>query len=551
MGISDRPIVTVTGSDRPTGPDLLGSPVAPERQRDWRAVLVAVTGVTAVGIAGTGIALAVGLSGGGPQPEDVLPGDVFAMVKVDLDPSGDQKIAAYRLAERFPDLGVDADRELADDLLRRLFAESDDVDYDRQVQPWIGARAAVAGMPDADDDGHPEALVALAYDDRAAAERELPGLMQAAGDGEPAFFAFSDRASYVLLAQSQAAADAAADPAAVLADASSFAADVDVLDGDQVAVAWVDVGAAWRSVDAKTQELAAASYGGELDPSGRMVMGLHLENDAVELAGRGFGLDFGNDALTAYALGAEGGDGLVRELPEGAAAAMSVAGLDAQVQALVELFATAGLGAGGGEEAISAIEEQFGIAVPEDVAILLGAETAAAVYDVDGQPQFGVRNRVDDPDRSLAVAQRLLAAASQLGASAGGYTYEQCVQEYVGVPAGGATPEELCTGLPAEAAAPPDVAALGALAPVDGGIAYASTPALLDRMTTQGGLGDSAAFRRAVPDGQDAASVVFVDLPALLPLLGLQRDELSALESFGATTSGGPDGGFRLRLTVR
>ena len=551
MSTSDRPEVTVHDPAAPRlAMDVLGSPVPTDRRRDWRPLLAAAVGVVGVGVAGTGIALAFALSGGGAQPEDVLPADVFALAKVDLDPAAGQKVAAYELAKRFPDLEVEGARSLKDDLLRRLFADSE-VDYDEQVRPWIGSRAAVAGAPDADADGTPEILVAVAYDDRGAAERLLPELVEGAADGEPAFFAFSEREPYVLLAMSQKAADAAAGTSKVLADADGYRKDVAALDGDQVALAWADVGALWAAVPQEAQSAVTEVYGDALRPVGRTVLGVHLESDAVEMSGRVFGMDLGDSALTAYALGAESGSGLVQELPAGAVAAMSIAGFGEQMESAFEVFASAGLGAGAPD--VGELGEQFGISIPDDVVLLLGEETAAGVYAMDGESEVAVRTRGQDPAGALAVAQRLMKTFSEQTALVSGgeddFSYEKCLEivppEQV---------EAVCSDLPpadlGEQPAP-SPADLGEVAQLKDGIAYSTRRELLDRVAKSGGLGDSALFRRVVPQADGAASVMFADLQAAFALFDEKPEGLDALEAFGGTSTGGPDGRFSLRLTVR
>lgn len=547
MTTPDRPIVTVTGGGPPL--DFLGSPEPAERRRSWQQVLATAIGVVGVGVAGTGIALAIALSGGGPQPEDVLPDDVFGLVKVDFDPAGGQKVAAYELAKRFPELEVDSAQSLKDDLLRRLLEDSG-VDYDEHVRPWVGSRAAVAALPDADGDGSPEPLLALAYDDRAAAERLLPELLAEAPDDEVTAFAFSDKASYVLLGSSQEIVDRAAATDRVLADVPAYRDAVDALDGEQVAVAWADVGAFWTSVPDEAKEGVGGFYGEDFAPTGRFVAGVHLESDAAEVTGRGFDLDFGDDALNAYALGSGTTTGLVEELPAGAVAAGSVAGLGAQVEAVLELVVAAGLPPGG--EGTAELEEQLGIDLPEELTLLLGEDTAFGVYDLDGQPGVGVRTRGEDPERALDVAQRLLDRAAEQAVVFGGseFSFEQCVE---GIPAdAGVDPEEICAGFPVEAEpSAPEPRDLGAVEAMDDGVAYATSRELLDRVTSSGGLGDSDVFRRAVPETDGAATVLFADLGALLELFGAEQEGLDALDAVGMTSESGADGVFRLRLTVR
>ena len=544
-----RPPVTIQhGPGGMDSADLLGGPVPAERRpRSWRGALTAAIGVSATAVAGTGIALAVALSGGGPQPEDVLPGDTFALVKVDLDPAGEQKIAAYELARRFPDMKVGDARNLPDDLLRRLLAGNDDIDFDKQVEPWIGARAAVAGVPDTDGDGDPELLVALAYDDRKAAERLLPELVATPLNGQDVFFAFSEQAEYVLFAESQQAADTAAQPKQLLADAPGFQRDVAQLQGEQVALAWADLGALWKHLPEQAREAATTAYGAEFSMTGRGVTGVHLSEDAVQVSGRTFGVDLGNDALTNYALGADSGGGLAGDLPADAVAAVSVAGLGRQVQDLFELVASSALG-GAQPADLDTIGEQFGLKIPEDLAVLLGDETALGIYKGAEGPEFGVRTRSADPARGLQVAERLMSSLSQQSTSLGGQlTFEQCAAEV-----GPTEAAELCEGLPpASAPAPIDPPDLGQVAALPDGLAYGSTREVLDKVTGSGGLGQTERFRQVVPGADQAATAIFVDLQAALAMFDGSRPGLEALDALGVSSRGGPDGRFEVRLTLR
>ncbi len=58
----------------------------------------------AVLLGGAAWALVAVLGGGGPQPAEALPASTAAYFRIDLDPSAGQKIAALRLADRFPAL---------------------------------------------------------------------------------------------------------------------------------------------------------------------------------------------------------------------------------------------------------------------------------------------------------------------------------------------------------------------------------------------------------------------------------------------------------------
>ncbi|WP_459981969.1 DUF3352 domain-containing protein [Nocardioides sp. AN3] len=87
----------------------------------------------------------------GSQPAEALPDTTIGYVSIDLDPSGAQKIAALKLARKFPALkdkvGLNAD----DDIRKTIFDEiaggsGCKLDFDKDVAPWLGSRAAVAAV---------------------------------------------------------------------------------------------------------------------------------------------------------------------------------------------------------------------------------------------------------------------------------------------------------------------------------------------------------------------------------------------------------------------
>ena len=108
-------------------------------------------------------------------------------------------------------------------------------------------------------------------------------------------------------------------------------------------------------------------------------------------------------------------------------------------------------------------------------------------------------------------------------------------------------------------------AVLGLLADLDApvvvdetpdGVVVASDEAWLEALSAGGNLGDSAAFRAAVPDADNAGMVVYVDVNAMVEAAG---DEFSAedlkvagpLAAIGFTvTSQDGQGTFRLRVTT-
>ena len=113
--------------------------------------MIAAVAVAVVAVLGGGAYAAYAfLSGGGPQPADVLPASTVAVVSVDLDPSAGQKIAAIKSIRRFPalkkSLGLHPDDDLRKFIFDKLVHEADcpDLDFGQDVKPWLGKRAAFA-----------------------------------------------------------------------------------------------------------------------------------------------------------------------------------------------------------------------------------------------------------------------------------------------------------------------------------------------------------------------------------------------------------------------
>lgn len=461
--------------------------------------MAALVGVGALAVAGTAVAAASFLGGGGAQPEDVLPADAIAVLKVDLDPAAGQKLAVYRLAQRFPTLAEkvrDQDR-VKDQLLSALFEDVEELDYERDVAPWIGDRVAIAAVPGSEE---PQPLAAVAYDDRAAAEDALERL---AADQDELAYAFSENADYVLLGSTQGTVDAAARTERVLADVDEWKDGGDALEGDQIVTAWADLGAFWASLPAEAREQAEEIYGLTADfaVDGLAVAGLSAADDHVELVGRA--LDVQSPLAEDSVIGAgEGGD-LVQGLPADTVAALSVTGLGA---GLVQVF-----DAVYGEDdpmGLVATAQEAGLTLPDDLRPLLGEETVGALL---GEEDFGLRVRSEDPDASYDVLTRV---ASLVGLDE------------------------------------------STLRKLDDGFAAGSTPEALQGMTGDGGLGETAAFRDAAPDAKGAGYVVYVDIARLWEMFGDPEDEIAEdveqLQSVGVTgSSDGRDSTVRARLTVR
>lgn len=159
----------------------------PEPKRRGKLIpLIAALAVLIVG--GGGGAFAYSRLNGGDQPSAVLPGTAVAYARVDLNPSAGQRVAALRFLMKFPSvrdkIGLTSDN---DDLRQKLFElfkknAGDDlaeVDFDRDVKPWLGDRLAVAAVPSADA-GKPDPVIAVQVKDEDKARAGLEKLFASA-----------------------------------------------------------------------------------------------------------------------------------------------------------------------------------------------------------------------------------------------------------------------------------------------------------------------------------------------------------------------------------
>lgn len=477
-------------------PDLLGDvlPARAPRRRAGTAAIAAI-GVSAALVMGTGAFAAASLSGGGPQPEDVLPAGAIAFAKLDLDPSAEQKQRVYGLTRRFPSAAeeIRSADSLREDLLR-VALEDSGLDYDDDVAPWAGDRVGVVALPAGEDE--PDVLAAVAHTDAAAAREALT---RAAEDEDLAFVVLDD---YALIGDDQAVVDAAARADEHLADDEGFREAVDALDGDQVALAWADIARVWDALPEEVRDQAVTQEG--LDPSGHVVVGVHALDDAVEVVGRT--LDVSSGLADEPTVSAEKGSGLAGRMPAKAVATLSLAGLGVAVEQGYDAFLE---GLADLAPDLEAQAEELGLDLPEDLTTVLGDEAAVAAWGDRDAPEVLVRTRAGDPDAARDVIADVLEATGT----------GQDVDEVVRV--------------------------------LDDGLA-AGTPAALDALDGAV-LGDREEFTAAVPDAEDAAFVLWVSVRDVLDAAEVDEPDAEALQAVGVTVSG--DGGndlrFRLRVTLR
>jgi hypothetical protein len=480
-------------------------PVPPKRGRG-KAIAIGATAGGLLLLGGAGFAVAAYLSGGGPQPESVLPRDTIGFVKLDLDPAAGQKTAVMSLLDKFPALeNVDDDLKgsLVDEVLQQSGA---DLSYAEDVEPWLGDRLAVAAVPfPGSEAGVAPVLVAAVTDQQAMADT-LDRVRDEAG-GE---FGFAVRDDFVLVTQSQELADDLAAAEDSLEDDGDYTGDRDALGGDHIALGWADL-TAFQSILAQDPEYAEATEslglfsmglaGDEL--GGRAIIGVHAEDDALEIEGLDFGV---SDLGTAGQV--DEPSRLVGSLPEDSLAAFGLGGAGEQAVKVYDQLQASGM--------LEGLEQEIarlGITLPDDLRSVFGTDLAIAVRGTWESPAFGARVATDDPQRAMELANELL------GNQAGVPTFNS---------------------------------------PVEGGYVIASDPDTADVIGGEGGLGGSEAFQRAVADPEDAVVIMYVDIASVVDQMGqpaaegFGADDLEPLEAVGFSSRWTDEGGhFLLRITTR
>lgn len=504
------------------GADMLGAvttvPQQGPKQSGRRTALVAGAAAIAIAAAASAGYAYSALSGGGKQPEDVLASGAMAFAKIDLDPSAGQKVAVYQLTRKLPGVASKVTGDSDGSGLKRSLLDSvlDEagLDYDTDVKPWIGDRAAVAAYPGATgEESAGQVVAAIAYTDEAKAKTSLDHLSTRTGG-----FAYALVDGYVLVSDSQAALDAETSAAAKgkLGSDSQFSGDLGALDGDQIALGWVDLALTSAVPGLADGAGSALGLGGLLGigdagslgtttgsaakSTGRFVLALHANRNFIELQGKG------REVKVAGAQGevATSPVTLLSQLPDSALGVLAVTGLGDALAATLEALPA---------DTRDQLEES-GVPTGQDVRAVLGDELAVAVTPDGGSPVgagVSVRTRTSQADRALVVLDKLL------------------------------------TKLPA-----------------DSGVSVAKTgdgiSLTLGKVAPgSGNVTRSDAFAQAVPDADDAGMVLFVDVAKAYDVAAAQStdgplpdsQDVRHLKAVGLSATGGPNSAMRLRITVK
>lgn len=522
-----QPDGTVPGQQ----PEYLGEVEAPARHgRRWAVVGAAsVAVVAAAGVGAWGVAQ---LLSTGDSPASAVPAGAVAYLSLDLDPSATQKIEALRILKKFPSIEKELDLGLEGDLRRWAFekvqeeGECTDVDYGADVEPWLGDRVAVAGVPGKSGEVLP--LVVVQVSDPDAAEAGVAKLA-ACGEEEVATAVVGD---YLLLGEDQVEVDVMAAEAgsASLQDDADFTTWMDRAGSSGIITGYV----APEAVDHFAEEMADAADSGEFGPGSGENVPERLEELYAGFEGAAMVVRFADGGVETEVVaggepmtqGMDGSDPVsVADLPASTALAMAVSLPENWLADYTDTMAEM-MGQGmSPEDFWTQLELQSGLELPEDAETLLGDSLTLAVDgDVDfSEPDpatFPAAVRIGgDPAEITRVVDKLLALV--------GPEAEQVVVEQ--------GEDTVTIGLSRE---------------------------YVDRLVAGGDLGKSASFADVVPDADRATGVFYLDFDAgdgwaerLAETLGFGDKDVAAdvapLDALGASQwMDGETAHFLVRLST-
>lgn len=354
-------------------------------------------------------------------------------------------------------------------------------------------------MPGADKD--PEPIVAVQVKDEGKAKAGLEKLFADEDPDDKPGMAFNG--DYVLLAEDQAAADKAVADGKnnPLANNAEFKKSMDDLGEPGFASVWIDSEgmAALAAKELKQGDLKITS--------GSFAAALRFDGDYVELKGVGYG----DPTATKKPL-TGGAAPAVNTLPTTTAAAIGIGDGDSLIGQVWAQLQKVSSDKFNPSELARGFSEQYGLVLPDDLKVLLGKSFAVSLdKSSEGGPKVAAKSNTD-PAKAGAVADKLLGIARNQG--------------NVDVPIVKAQDSDT--------------------------LVLATSQAYADEVLKDGGLGASEAFKKAVPNTDNAIVLAYVDFEALVGFAPRQLDnpDFKALKSAGLVSSQTANGDTEFTLRV-
>jgi hypothetical protein len=356
-----------------------------KRKISGKVIGIIAGGITLV-IAGVGVSIAL-LTGGGTQPEDVLPRDTVAIAKIDLSPKIGQRINLVRFLSQFPKTIENFDQEDPVGSILDQSEISSDIDW-AEIQPWIGTRYAVAVVESA---GELNPVIVLSIKD----ELEMKYYFNK-NFPEIEYEVILD---YVLIADNKSVLNVITSAPSHLSDNEDYKSDMDTLGGDQIASVWANLKPISQIADDWIDDYFYNQGLGQNADSlknndGRIAIGMHFTPDSFVTDIITVGLNDGDVEVDAQSRSLE----IIGDLPSDIFGVLSIDGIG-------KAFTGALLDNSLGREILDGLgisERDFGLLFDGPLAIL-------AVNDGRrSDPLILARMEPVNPAQTLAAIKRFL-----------------------------------------------------------------------------------------------------------------------------------------------
>ena len=377
-------------SDQTTPMTAVSPEQPPPASRKGRGGVIAVAAsvVAVLAIAGGGYAAWQFFAGSGARPAEVLPASTFAMVAVDLDPTGGQKIEAIKTLRKLPTFREETGLKPDSDVIKAIWEETlakecKDVDYGQDIKPWIGQRAALGGVEL--DKGKPLPVMALQMSDADAAQKGMTKLTACAKDSGDDDFGFTLGEDYVIVSDSTAHAKsiAAAGEKSPLAEDASYQKWTEEAGGPGILNGYVSQrgGQVFRDEIGGDLEEAGADATKQLDKALKAFKGagatLRFNDGGLEMAFAGGG-DTSKVGTTSVG---DHVDALPKDTAALIAGAVDGDKLSGQIEEAIKGFSDTfgGLSGTDGQDPLDVLEQQTGLRLPEDLISVLGDSFSVSI----------------------------------------------------------------------------------------------------------------------------------------------------------------------------
>jgi hypothetical protein len=289
----------------------------------------------------------------------------------------------------------------------------------------------------------------------------------------------------------------------------NYRSDTAALGGGQLALGWADLtgldSAALQSIahaaTGNGADLLRTALAGQSGPgSGRVAVGVHADSSYLELVGRTFGTK--NTAGLAHSAGHD----LAGAMPADSLAAISVTDIGAASNRISALLGTEPAV----NSAVKGLNKRYGLNIAGLLGAVFGKETAVALGPMhSGNPEVTLRTAGGNASKVTSILGLLTSMVGDKFAK---------------------------------------------LRPTADGFVIGNNPSEVKAASGSGRpLGNTAAFKAAVPDADAAGLVAYANIAGLIEqgvISPANANGLEHVQSVGLTSSGGDNPQFRLRLTV-